>query len=384
MDHLRPSGDGSFLSDPSKDGGLARGLLKLMNSRRQETEDLLRKRKGILVCKLRNPGRPLTILRRESDEKVDEYSWLPSVNEKDLLHEQNLQKGEGERLDLVRSSSPLTNFLRTYVEDISYEAVIKESNWRSRGNIEVLARTSAGDIAAFGLELDGGQIYFLPSKMTFDVSTREEFLELFKNFLGGRSPFLGPSWLDNYLLSDEKAVQADISELEDKIIDLEEARAEKQKELNSLSSFRKLLSAGSEFELKKALWVALERLDLKLEEGRAGVDIRLTSPDGSEFAVKVGAERDRPVGLGPYHELVRGINDLKIYENDDPQGVLVINGYANTDPENRSDQVRKELEEGCNLYGFKLVSTIDLYEQIKRVEDRERRTELLVKSFREG
>ncbi len=348
-----------------------------MDARREEVLDLMREGHGPLFCKLRKPGRPLKVIDREEEEEVYIYSWLPGLKEGDVLNRLNLSKGGGERLNVMRRGSHIAGFLMSHNEDISYEVAVKDSSLLEDESIDVLASTPAGNIAAFAYEVGGGKIFFLPS----ELAGGEEFLEAVEKLLrDGLTP--APSWLEGYRISDEESVQSEINELDDQIEELQATRETKQKELYLLGAFKELLPVRTDFGLKKVLLRVLKRLDLNAEEGRSGIDLRVKSPDGSQFAVKVGTEVGGPVGVKPYHELVRGINDLKIYENDDPQGVLVVNGYADEDPKDRSKQFEKELEEGCKLYGFSLVKTDEIYEEMKKLENGAERKDKLVDMFR--
>jgi hypothetical protein len=112
---------------------------------------------------------------------------------------------------------------------------------------------------------------------------------------------------------------------------------------------------------------ALQASGFDVEEGNSGIDIMVSDSQDVNLAITVGADPESPVGLEPYHKLVKGINELKIYENEDPQGVVVLNGYAVSPPDEREDQLSEELVEGCNLYGFTVLTAEEVFEMIKEI-----------------
>ncbi|MFB6215069.1 MAG: hypothetical protein ABEI54_04285, partial [Candidatus Bipolaricaulia bacterium] len=105
-----------------------------------------------------------------------------------------------------------------------------------------------------------------------------------------------------------------------------------------------------------------------VEKGCSGIDLMITDSDEVSLAITVGASSEGPVDLDPYHRLVKGINELKIFENKDPQGVVVVNGYGAEDPADRENQAEEELLEGCNLYGFTVLTAERIFERIKEIK----------------
>ena len=378
-DHLRPRGDGSFKSNPREDGGLTRGLKNLMRARREEIKELL-SHNGSVFCKLRNPGKALTVVKKEENESIDSYSWLPISEDLYTALAARIKNRKGERLEIKRRETRLGSFLASYRELFSYTATLSGNPELEHSALEPIAVTPSGEIASFALNTNEGSIYFLPAEMELDQSALDEFIEVTAGLFGFQFHG-GPSWLDEYVLDEEKALRSEVEEIEAEMSELGRKKEEKREELNTVAGFKRLLAAKSEFELESILREVLAGLGFRTEDANSGIDLLVSSPEGESFALKAGVNRDGPIGLEPYHELVRGINDLKIYENDDPQGVLVVNGYSGSDPAERPDQVKEELVHGCNLYGFTLVTSAELFEAIKGEEDREEKAAAVKKLF---
>ena len=378
-DHLRPRGDGSFKSNPREDGGLSRGLENLIRARGEEVEELLSKN-GSVFCKLRKPGKELTVVKNDENESIDSYSWLPVSKDLHTALIERVKNRKGERMEIKKKETQLGNFLDSYSESISYSATLSGNPKLDHSALEPIAVTPTGDLASFALNANAGNIYFLPAEMELDQTLLDEFIEVALSLFGFKFHG-GPSWLDEYSLNEEKALRSEVEEIEAEISELSHQKEEKREELNTVASFKRLLAAKSKFELKSVLRRVLNGLGFETELANSGIDILVSSPEGESFALKTGVNLAGPIGLEPYHELVRGINDLKIYENDDPQGVLVVNGYSDSDPAERPDQVKDELLNGCNLYGFTVVTSAELFDVIKGDGTREEKAAAVKKLF---
>ena len=350
-----------------------------MQARREEVKELLSKH-GSVFCKLRNPGKELTIVKNDENESIGSYSWLPISKELYTTLAEGIKYRKGERLEVKRKETRLGSFLASYNELISYTAALSGNTRLDHSPLETIAVTPSGELASFVLNVNEGNIYFLPAEMELDQSALDEFIETAASLFGFKF-YGGPAWLDEYVLDKEKALRAEVEEIEAEMSELGRKKEEKREELNTVAGFKRLLAAKSEFELESVLREVLAGLGFRTEDANSGIDLLVSSPEGESFALKAGVDRNGPIGLEPYHELVRGINDLKIYENDDPQGVLVVNGYSGSDPNERPDQVKDELLHGCNLYGFTLVTSAELFDAIKGEGGREEKAAAVKKLF---
>ncbi|MEF8798861.1 MAG: hypothetical protein V5A79_05550 [Candidatus Bipolaricaulota bacterium] len=367
-DHLRPQGDGTFRTNPEEDGGLARGLTRLMTARKEETKNLLKKTGGLVFCKLQRPRQPLRIISREDEREIDAYSWLPGFDDNRLISSKALSARKGKRVEVQETFPPVASVLRDYKDEISYQAVLRKEELPGELDLFPLAITPAGDYSAFLFSYKEGNVIFLPADLNIEESGALELLENIRTFLN-RESFFRPPWLDGYQIPGEAELKQEIGKIDSDIADMEKVRQNKTKELKAVESLKGLLSARTDIELERSLGRVLSELGFKPKESCSGIDLLLSPGEDAGFAIKVGAEPDGPVGLNPYRELVRGINDLKIFENEDPQGVVIVNGYAEKDPDKREEQIEEELKSGCNLYGFTLVTAEDIFETISEAKE---------------
>jgi hypothetical protein len=337
-----------------------------LSARREEAVHLTERSGGVIFCKLRKPVNGLTLVTREGEMELTIYSWLPNPEEELLQGGASVKTRKGNKIHPRKIATPVADFLRRYRDNLSYEAVLTAESLPEGDNFEPLARTEAEEVAAFSSARGGGSIVFLPSDMNLDLSGEEDLVRTAEKIISGGS-YYRPSWLDDYGFSEERDIRAELEDIDRKISELKELKEEKTEELKDLDFLKGLLSARTTYELKLNLKRALQASGFDVGEGNSGIDIMVSDSQGLNLAIAVGADPESPVGLEPYHKLVKGINELKIYENEDPQGVVVLNGYAVSPPDERKDQLTGELVEGCSLYGFTVLTAEDIFEKVKEI-----------------
>ena len=365
LEHLHPQSDGSYRTNPSEDGGLARGLDNLLETRREELLELFNRAGGTVFCKLRGFGRELEVVEKETSRRVTKYSWFPEVSTEPLLTPSKVLRRKGRGDNVNCNKSPIGAFLEKYPEDVRYEAVLGGETSPKKDHLEVYARTESGQIVSFGLFPGKGNLFFLPAGIEVEGEGEGALLKLAHKLAVGEIS-KRPEWLEKYKLPGESKVSSEISSIRQDIQELEKEVAEKESELDRYREIKSLLFADTDRALRESLKKALTCFGFETKEGEPCIDLALAISDGKNFAIKVSANPSGPVGLEPYHQLVRGIDELKIYENEDPRGLLVANGFAREDPGNRGEEITDELAEGCNLYGFTIITAIEIYERIKQ------------------
>ncbi len=333
----------------------------------EELVNLLEKSGGALFCKLRKTGRELSVLNKGEKEKFNRYSWLPDTERELFRNGQAIETRKGTRLSTWEISSPVSKFLRDTQDSISYEAFLKSQSLSEIKNSEVFASTPSGNPVSFAFLRGEGSIIFLPASMDLGLSDEEKLLEVAKKVVSSGG-YYRPSWIENYHLPAEKDIRKELNDIDRKISQLEKQKKSKVKELTDIDVLKGLLSARTDYELKASLSRALEVSGLEVTEGGTWIDLIVTDSEGVNLAITVGANPEGPVGLDPYHRLVKGINELKIFENKDPQGVVVGNGFGIENPADREESLKEELMEGCNLYGFTVVTAEEIFARINKIK----------------
>ncbi len=365
-DYLQPKRDGIFRTSPEEDRGLARGIINLMETRRKEMESFLT-RGGVLFCKLRRTGRPLQIIRRDEKREINRYTCLTGTSKKVMLEKGNLVPNSGSRFEISRGDCPVITYLERFKDSLNYEVALRGSEVLENSGGELLAHNPAGYPVSFAFSEDNGEVVFLPAGNPAAVDGGKVLIDAAKDLVFS-PPYRQPPWLDEYRLSAEEELISEIETLEQKISRLARQKTEKQEKLKDIKAVKGLLSSGTPYQLKTSLAGTLKRFGFETVEESSSADLLFINEAEASFAIAVGADPESSVGLEPYHRLVRGINELTIYEDSDPQGVIVVNGNSELEPEERENQLSEELIEGSNLYGFTVLKTIEVFERIKQAE----------------
>ncbi len=372
-DHLRPGADGTYSTSPETDRGLSRGLENLLGTRRREVDSLLNGESGIILVRLRKPASKLEIVDGDRSKQVHRYSWLPGEWARGLFSENNVNRHSGNKFVLETGNKPAEYYLDRNREYVNCEATVQlRGPADERDEIIPVARTVTGELIAFELVIGEGRIIFLPPlDGIVPEEESERIYDLIESSLSPPHRTQSPEWAEkgSYRFEGEDEVREKVAKLDEEILSLEERKRKLEEEVKDYQLFRSLLYAGSRFELGNLLSEVLDRVGFKVQEVNSAIDVYACREGDDCFAIALDSSRDGKIGLDPYHRLVRGIDEFRIFENEDPQGVLLVNGYADREPENRGQQFTEELEQGCNLYGFTLITAAELFRRIKAGEE---------------
>lgn len=365
--YLKASEDGVFRTSPEEDGGLSRGLINLMETRKEEAKNFLASG-GIFFCKLRKFGRPLKIITGEAERTIHRYSWLPDLEIETIISEESVTPRSGSRMFTAENSSPLTTYIDSYRGLLRYEATVDRKTIRENPSINPLAYTPTDEVISFSWSGSEGSMVFLPAGGNLNSNAKKGLIDTVREVTLS-PPYSQPDWLDTYRFEEENELESELEKLREEISRLENKQEKKLENLHDFKVFKGILSASTDYQLRSSLISALQRVGLGPVDNPTSSDLILINQEGADFAISVGAEPETSVGLTPYHDLVKGINELTIYEEIDPQGVIIVNGQSSLKPEEREEGISQELKEGSNLYGFTVLRSYDVFKRISQAKD---------------
>ncbi len=371
-DGTAPGPDGVMRTDPDRDRGFGRTLSGWMSKRREETGDLLRRRAGIVVCRLYPRGETLEIgAPGVPPERVDRYTWLPHVALVDRQHQFTFPSNgrfaarRGQDVVVESSGSPFEEYLREFEGRMTYAAVYQDllSTPIERFAI-VLARNRVGDAVALEIPVDEGRIVLLPPIEGVSPSREADVLLAAVRRAAARPTFVAePDWLPAYALPGEESLADEIAGLEERRDALQAKIDEVRPKLEDKSRFRRMLYAKGRALFERTVAAAFAELGFEVEEG--GDVWRLSSEEGNAL-VAMEASEDARIGLAAYRLLHRHI-DRSILDGEDPlKGVLVLNASRELDPKRRPTPFAAEVLRGCEAHGYCLVSSYQLYKILLR------------------
>ncbi|RLE35878.1 hypothetical protein DRJ24_01600 [Candidatus Acetothermia bacterium] len=365
-------GDGIRRTDPERDRGFGRTLKAWMQRRRAEADDLLKRGGGIIVCRLRPRGEPLEILSSGGvPERVDRYSWLPSITLVDRHHQLSFPTNgrflprRGEDIVLAGTGSPFEDYLREFEGHIVYDAVYQDLLSTPIERFATgLARNRVGDIVALEIPFDEGRLILVPvvqgippareASSLVEAARKEAFRPAF-------API--PDWLPSYPLPGEDELVDELTGLTERRDALALKVEETAKKLEEKTRYKLLLYAKGRFSFLPAVADSFRALGFDVTE--SGPELVLQSPEGDAI-VAAEATEETQVGLAPYRRLREAV-DRAITDGEGPhKGILVVSGSRGLDPKHRPTEYAPGVLRGCEAQGICLLTSYRLFKLVQQ------------------
>ena len=125
--------DGVRRTYMDSDRGFGRVVTKIIHQRRTEAADLLYKAGGLIVSRLHPRGEALEVVSTGGvAERIDRFSWLPSVSLVDKQHQLNFPSNgrfvprRGNDIVFEGTDSPFEEYLHQFRGRLSYRAVYQD------------------------------------------------------------------------------------------------------------------------------------------------------------------------------------------------------------------------------------------------------------------
>ena len=370
-----PGPDGTRRTDPERDRGFGRTLAGWMAKRRQEVDDLLRRRGGIVVVRLHPRGDPLEIGSPGTPpERVDRTTWLPHITLVDRQHQFTFPSNgrfvprRGQDVRVEPSGSPFEEYLRTFAERLSYDVVYQDLlSTPLERFATVLARNHVGDAVALEIPVDEGRLVLLPSVEGVSPSREADVLLDAVRRASARPAFVAtPDWLPGYLVAGEEALADEVAGLAERRDALQAKLDEVQAKLAEKTRLKSMLYGKGRVLFERSAADAFAELGFEVEP--RGEVWRLSCEEGNALVAMEASEEAR-IGLSAYRKLHREI-DRAITEGEDPtKGILLVSGSRELDPKRRPTQFAAEVLRGCEAHGYCLMTSYQLYKILLRSQE---------------
>jgi len=367
---VAPGGDGARRTDPQQDRGLGRTLSAWMARRRTEADDLLKRGGGLLICRLRPRGEPLLIGSDSGEERLDRYSWLPSVSLVDRQHQLAFPVNgrfvarRGADVTVEECDSPFAAYLSRFAGNVAYSAVYQDLLSTPIDRFAtVLARNRVGDIVALEIPFDEGRLVLLPPlEGVSPAQEAEALIEAAESSAARAGFFAAPDWLSAYLVPGEEDLLNELAGLEERHATLSAKIEEVRGRLAETSRFNKILHTRGRFSYVPAVAESMRTLGFEVEEEADA--LRLRSEEGDALVVAAAAEGNA-VGLPPYRHLLATVDRAVTDGEGHHKGILVVSGSRELDPKRRPTQFSPEVLRGCQSQGFCLISSYALFKLVQ-------------------
>lgn len=364
--------DGKRRTHADSDRGFGTILTRIFRRRRDEASDLLYKVGGVIVCRLYPRGEGLEVVSKDGvTERIDRYSWLPSVSLVDKQHQLNFPSNArftprtGDDIVLAGTDSPFEEYLRQFSGRISYSAIYQDIlSTPVERFATVLARNRVGDIIAVQIPYDEGLLVLLPHvEMASPAAEGLALLQAAREAVPRPGFFSQPDWLPSYPISGEDSLRDELARLTARRDKISEKIAEISQHLEESTRYKRMLYTHGRWSVTPAISDALRLLGFAVEE--LGSDLLVRSPEGDGI-VAIAATDRQSVGLAHYRHLLDLVDRSRTSGDGPEKGILVVNASCAMDPKRRRTQFTPEVLRGCKSQGFCLITTYSLYKIIQR------------------
>ncbi|GEM_PF-1217358 len=388
--NIRPRSDGSLWCYSDTDGGLSKGLEEFMKRRREESELLLEKTGGLIICFLRQKGMILNYKDNVYDKYSNDihcYSWLPSrefnyTYEERSPYTNKLETVEGtlsfpdynfeliprtgKEIGEIDKTHPFSHYFMELKNEIGFEAVID-------GNIlkvtKPLAKNKVGEVVALELSFEKGKFLFLPrvGELVVIRKISNILMDCIRKSLHWSQPLTSPEWVNNYELPDETAVKKELENHQTKIINLEKEKQKIEDRENKLKMLKSMLYEQGKYGLEPPVRETFRILGFNVldpEEYNEDYDLYAKERD-LEIIGEIEGSNNK-VDVWKYRQLLDFVNN-EMEKGKNVKGILIGNAFIGVDPEKRPEQFTEKAILGCERQKFCRMTTSELFKAVRAV-----------------
>jgi hypothetical protein len=338
------------------------GLADMLRRRRDETEKLLAR--GGLVVVFGYPDVPHPKVAGFTG--CHRYYWLPAPAGAD--YGPNFVKAaSGRHVKVVDYEHPFANYLDARRDDVLYRASFAEGATGFPG-ARVVGR-SAGDTAiCIDVPVGGGRVVFVPALPPRQsggdrAAVATNLVAAIRNTLLTSAEGSAPEWVSQIALPGLDASRRRMEDAEAKLDELEAELDEARNEYRGTDRYRRILWQEGKYGFELPVRDALKLLGFA----------EYSTPDmPGRFAYKgdqllVEAESSTTaVGMDPHYRLRQRIEERIVDDaREPPRGLIVVNGYRETEPSRREQEHIDALRVASESMRYCVITASQLFEAVK-------------------
>jgi len=366
--------DGTYFLNSGHDKGFSQYLTDLLHKRQEETELLLKRNCGIIVCQFRNVKDVLRIARYHNDEKVktiNMYTWLPTLpNKYKRVYNLDLYFKErtGKEIGKINVKHQFSSYFREFKDNIRFESVLDERiRFEDFSNLDPIAMNRAGEWIAFEASFEQGKLIFLPPVSQDIPGNRvvDLIISCIKKIVNEPQLDSYPSWVENYNLPGEDQLLENIKELDNKESEIERERELLEKKINKLKLLKSLLYERGKYVLEPAVREAFKIIGFNVlvdyEE-----DYDLYAKEDSLLVIGEIEGSENQIDVDKFRQLLDYVVEIE-GKGENCKGLLVGNGFLGEEPKSRKQQFTDAAINGCKKQGYCRIATYELFKAVKKV-----------------
>ena len=338
----------------------AAGVVDILRRRREEVAHFL-ERGGLVVCFAHPDVAHHRVLGFTGFHR---YYWLPAPQDYDYGPER-LIPATGRSVKVVDWEHPFAAFLDNTTSFL-FRASIAEGAAGFPG-AKVIARSAGGAAVAVDMPLGGGRLIFLPALANNIASSQRAQIAAnisaaIRNTLLTTAEGEAPEWVEDVSLPGIEDAQSKMEEVEARLDELEAELDQARSEFLSLDRYRRILWQEGKYGFELPIRDALTLLGAT----------SYCQPDepalfnlGPETVMIEAESSPGEVGMQPHYRLRERMEGKIAKDKRRAFGLIVVNGYNQTPPEERGAQFSNSLRIAAESMRYCIVTATDLFDAVR-------------------
>jgi hypothetical protein len=333
------------------------GLRDVLVRRREEIEALLG-RGGLVVC-FAYPDVPHPHVAGFTG--CHRYYWLPAPAGRSYGAE-SIRAAEGAEVVTTDYEHPFAEVLELIRTNVRYRARFLENEGSLAKDGRVIGRSSGGAAIALDVGVGGGRVIFIPALPESAIrSSRERvattMVNAIRNLVLTEAEGPAPEWLRGHELPGIAEAEKRLEKAETAIDKAEAELDEARNEFRAIDRFRRVLWQEGKYGLELPVRDALKELGFTTNSRPDDPAVLTYDRKSILLETQGGVEA---VGMDPHYRLRQRL-EVKIADGQRPLGLIVINGYRDTEPAERPLQYKPALRVAAESMRYCVVTTADLF-----------------------
>lgn len=337
-------------------GAFHYGLAELLQQRRLEFRQLL-DRGGLIVlfayANVRHPNVP-------AFPGLNRYSLVPGPDS-DPFKWPTLRPADGKDLHATIPQHAASGFLDELAGRLRYRALF---DFESSSDATVIARSVGGAAVAAEFRVGPGKIVALPPADTLSTSQRKVFssalLEMIERLVQEPEQIAAPVWVRRYDTLEASEARDQLATAQDELKQIQRRVAEAESLVADTTRFQTMLWQSQNRAFRDVVQDAFRVLGYTVSQSGEEMELR----DGADLLFVELSSANNALSDRLYLTLQSRIEDHYLRRKSRPKGIIVGNGFRQTDPRIRREPFPKALVDACETYGYAIIPVEALFELV--------------------
>ena len=332
------------------------GLAELLQQRRLEFQQLL-DRGGLIILfaypNVRHPSVP-------SFPGLNRYSLIPGPDS-DPFKWPTLRPADGKDVSPTIPEHAASDFLNELAGRLRYRALF---DFQASSDATVIARSVGGAAVAAEFKLGPGRIVALPPADALSSSQRKAFstglLEMIERLVQEPEQSAAPVWVRRYDTPEASEARDQLAAAQDELKQAQRRVTEAESLVADTTRFQTMLWQSQNQAFRDVIQDAFRVLGYTIAPAESGIELR----DGADLSVVELSSANNALSDRLYLTLQSRIEEQYLRRKSRPKGIIVGNGFRQTDPRIRREPFPRTLVDACETYGYAIIPVEALFELV--------------------